>query len=120
VLTGYAASEGDRLVGPSQEARVVLGEWTPSDFEMKPSTTYSLLRQSPGEAQIRLRGKATAIPVGSPAPVATSGQSSTPLVAASPAATAPVAASNMASEFPKKISKKAKAKKIKKGKSLNR
>ena len=57
-LIDYDATEGDRLVGPEANATVIQGKWNPTGLELKPQTTYTLLRQAPNASQIVLKGKA--------------------------------------------------------------
>jgi subtilisin family serine protease len=57
-LIDYNASEGDRLVGLTAEAIFIQGKWNPPGFELKPQSTYSLLRQVQSDSQILLKGKA--------------------------------------------------------------
>lgn len=66
VLVDYDATEGDRLVGPEANATVIQGKWNPTGLELKPQTTYTLLRQAPSGSQILLKGKA--LPQGTPKP----------------------------------------------------
>jgi hypothetical protein len=65
-LIDYDATEGDRLVGPEANATVIQGKWNPTGLELKPQTTYTLLRQAPSGSQILLKGKA--LPQGTPKP----------------------------------------------------
>jgi subtilisin family serine protease len=65
-LIDYDATEGDRLVGSEANATVIQGKWNPTGLELKPQTTYTLLRQAPSGSQILLKGKA--LPQGTPKP----------------------------------------------------
>jgi hypothetical protein len=65
-LIDYDATEGDRLVGPEANATVIQGKWNPTGLELKPQTTYTLLRQAQSGSQILLKGKA--LPEATPKP----------------------------------------------------